>query len=138
MSTLNDLLKSLLWIKETTPSEAESLSVGQADEMAFEERLRRDKLQAEIVGIRQDIKERKEYARKTFKLICFWLAGVFILLIIQGFLGAGQTSFMFPSGHELKIKFSLADNVLIAIVGGTTASVMGIFVYVMKYLFSKH
>jgi hypothetical protein len=138
MSALQDLQKLLQGIREKAPSESESSSVGQADETAFEEKLKRDKLKIEIQGLRQDISERKCYASKTFTLICCWLAGVFLVLILQGFLGGDQSVFVFPSGHEIKIKFCLGDNVLIAVVGGTTASVIGIFVYVVKYLFSKH
>ena len=121
MSAIQDLFKAIQGIKEATPSESESSPFGKADEMAFEEELKRDKLHLEIVGLRQDISERKNYASKTFKLICYWLAGVFFLLLLQGFFGGDQTLFVFPSGHELKIKFSLGDNVLISVVGGTTA-----------------
>jgi hypothetical protein len=132
------LHKLLQRIKESPPPEQESEIVGKQEERAFREQLECDKLAAEIAGIKQDIEERKSYASKTFRLICYWLAGVFALLLFQGFLGENPSyNIKLASGFEWKIKFNLGDNVLMAVVGGTTVSVIGIFVYVVKYLFSK-
>jgi len=135
---LEEVKKKLAGIKESAPPEKASSSAGKQDEVAFKEQLERDKLAAEVRGIQQDISERKKYAHRTFWLICFWLAGVFLLLLLDGFLGANATSLHFKDGNTLDLKFSLGDNVLMAVVGGTTASVISIFVIVVKYLFSKH
>jgi hypothetical protein len=135
-SIWEQLSKRLSEIKESPPK-GESSGVGQAEELAFEDEIEQDKRKTELLGLKQDIKERKTYAQQTFRLICVWLIGVFFLLLLQGFLGPNPTYIKFPSGYELNIKFNLADNVLIAVVGGTTASVIGIFVYVVKYLFQK-
>lgn len=138
MSTLwEQFAKSLAEIKESPPPESSAAAVGKQDELEFEKQLERDKRETELLGLKQDISERKEYAKKTFRLICIWLTGVFLLLLFQGFLGTNPSFLEFSNGYKLLIKFNLADNVLIAVVGGTTASVIGIFVYVVKYLFSK-
>ena len=75
-----------------------------------------------VEGLRQDIAERKAYANKVFKLVCFWLFGLFILLLLAGF----------P-----RPPFYLSDSVLIAIISGTTVNVLGLFAIVANYLFPK-
>jgi hypothetical protein len=76
-----------------------------------------------IRGLSQDIEERKTYAHRTFCLISCWLGGVFLLVLFQGFHGNG-TSY-----------FDLDKTVLVTVVGSTTATVLGIFIVVMHYLF---
>jgi hypothetical protein len=71
----------------------------------------------------QNIKERKKYAHRIFLLICFWLAGVFLLLVADG-----------ESGFT---HFSLPEGVVLAIIGSTTLNVLGIFVIVTHYLFPQ-
>jgi hypothetical protein len=78
----------------------------------------------ELAGIRQDIAARRKYARRIFYLIVWWLVGDFVLLLLQGFL------------KPLKL-FQLSDAVLLAVIGGTTANVLGIFMVVVWYLFPK-
>lgn len=73
-----------------------------------------------LAGMRQDIEERKNYAKKVFRLIAFWIAGIFILLLIDG---------SKPYG------FGLSENIMLAVIGGTTLNILGVFIFVMKYLF---
>lgn len=77
---------------------------------------------ARIAGIWQDIEERKKYAQKAFKLISFWIAGIFVLLILDG-LKVGWFTFNLP------------DTIMLAAIGGTTVNILGVFIFVMKYLF---
>ncbi len=84
-------------------------------------RIDRDKARAEVAGLRQNIKERKKYASLIFRLICGWVAAVFLLLILQGF-GA-------------RVKFSLPEPVILAFIGGTSLNVLGLFYIVAHYLF---
>jgi len=79
--------------------------------------------EAELTSFRQDVEERKKYAHRTFCLIAAWLVGVFILLLLQGFSGINQKSFV------------LDKTVLLAVLGSTTINVLGIFITVMHYLF---
>lgn len=72
----------------------------------------------------QDLKERKKYAGLVFWLILGWIVLLFVLLGFQGI--------DFQEGQ-----FSLSDSVLIALITGTTANVLGIFAFVMSYLFPK-
>lgn len=71
----------------------------------------------------QNINERKKYAGRIFALICYWLAGVFLLLLADG--ESGLTHFFLPEG------------VILAIIGSTTLNVLGIFVIVTHYLFPQ-
>ena len=79
---------------------------------------------ARIKGVVQDISERKIYAKRVFVLVAVWLVGIFIILLAQGFLS--------PWGL-----FNLSENVLLAVIGGTTVNVVGIFLIVARYLFPK-
>lgn len=83
-------------------------------------RLENKKLEEELKGIEQDREERKAYALKSFELIVCYLIAIIILVFLTG-LGC----------------LSLSDAVLIALVGTLSTNVLGIFYFVMRYLFSK-
>jgi hypothetical protein len=76
------------------------------------------------VALAQDINLRKDFAWDIFYLIVAWLILVFVVLILQGFAVA-------ISHHE----FRLSDSVVLALIGGTTVNVLGIFIIVVRYLF---
>ena len=98
----------------------------QPDHSALEEerQLETDRKRAEVEGFRQDIQGRKDYAHHIFWLIVWWVVAILIILLIQGFLS------------PLRI-FSLSDPVVLALIGGTTVNVLGIFAIVVSYLFPK-
>jgi hypothetical protein len=75
---------------------------------------------AALLNIKQDIELRRDYARDVFKLIVFWLAFVGLIVLLQGFKLLG---------------YILADSVMIALITTTTASVIGILLIVVRYLF---
>ena len=70
-----------------------------------------------------DLGERKKYAFRIFALICVWLFALFVVLFFQGF-----------SPWD----FDLTNAVLLALIAGTTISVIGIFIIVAKYLFPSN
>ena len=74
-------------------------------------------------ALKQDIKERKKYAKSIFFLIIGWLVAVFIVLVLQGF------------GSYLN--FTLSENIVITLITGTTINILGIFIIVVNYLFKK-
>jgi hypothetical protein len=78
---------------------------------------------AHVRSLKQDIEERKTYARRIFGLICTWVVGLFLLLAAQGL------------GHWWWLKFSLSETVLLAAIGSTTINVLGLFYIVAHYLF---
>jgi|SRR5579859_5764362 len=92
-----------------------------------EDDLEKEHARAILRGVKQDIEERKKYARRFFILACFWLAAITVLLVLQGF-----GSFWFGL-----MPFKLADTVLLAVIGSTTVNVLGILYVVANYLFPK-
>jgi len=66
-----------------------------------------------LVGLVQDIGQRKDFGNKIYWLVVFWILGILFLLAAQGF-GV--------------FEFNLSDQVLITLIGGTTLNVLGIFV----------
>lgn len=76
----------------------------------------------ELASAKQDRGERKLYAARIFYLMCVWLALLFAVLALEGWEAGG---------------FHLEQGVLLALIGGTTANVLGIFVLVARYLFWK-
>lgn len=92
-----------------------------------EEDLQKQHAKAILHGLRQDIDERKKYAKYFFILACLWLAGITVLLLLQGF-----GSFWFGL-----MPFKLSDTVLLAVIGSTTVNVLGILYVVATYLFPK-
>ena len=85
-----------------------------------EETYEKEKALLEIRSLRLDLKQRKKYANKIFSLIVIWLACILVITLLQGF------GFMF-----------LSDNVLVALLGGTTINVLGLFIIVAKYIFYR-
>ena len=71
----------------------------------------------------QNRSERKTYAGRIFRLLIMWLCGVALILFLHGFS-------QFTS-------FNVSDVVLMTLIGSTTASVVGIFIIVAKYLFPQ-
>jgi hypothetical protein len=83
---------------------------------------------AQTEGQKQDIKERKKYAQLFFYLSCAWLVAIVVILMLQGFGSQGFGSFW-------KAPFKLSDSIVLAMIGSTTANVLGILYIVAKYLF---
>lgn len=77
---------------------------------------------AELKGFQEDIAARKRYAKNIFVLTCLWVGGIYVLLLLQGF------------GHSV---FRLADSVLLAAIGSTTANIIGVFLIVTRYFFPR-
>ena len=74
----------------------------------------------EILDRNQDREERKKYAFRTFIFLCCFTASVLFIIIAAGF-------------SEV-INFSLNDTVLIALITSSLATIVGIFILVMRYL----
>lgn len=88
-----------------------------------EEDLEREARRVEIIGSKQDLEQRKEYADRIFCLVKWWLVGIFVIIIAQG---VGS-----------KLGFNLSDKVLVTLIGGTTINVLGIFAIVANYIFYR-
>lgn len=89
---------------------------------AAERRLALQLQKEELDGKSQDRVQRKEYANRIYCLLCCYLACVFLLVLLSGF---------------CCIQFALSENVLLMLLGTTTANVIALFAIVPKYLFSK-
>jgi len=122
-------------IHDSAPPETKAAAVGKKEEKALRDQIEIDKLTEEIRSLRQDIDERKKYADKSFKLVCHWISGVFVILLLQGFLSEKVP--LIIHNHSLALSFKLPEGVLLAVVGGTTVSIIGIFLVVANYLFPK-
>ena len=101
-----------------------SIRAGAQAEQAEAEDLEHQKQRLIIQNAAQDIRLRRKYANRIFYLVRYWLIGVLGVLILQGALGPWKL-------------FDLSENVLLALIGGTTVNVLGLFVVVINYLFPK-
>ena len=90
--------------------------------------------------LKQDREERAKYAGKLFRLICAWLASVYLILLCNG-IEYEEVYFKEKSSLETevvyKLDFNLSEPVLLALIGGTTINVLGLFVIVANYLFNS-
>jgi len=109
---LNDLIK------------APSRVVEQPDTLSKREiqNLKRAKESVELQNAIQDLGERKKYALFTFWLVAGWLVFIALTILLQGFAAWG---------------FSLDYKIIIAIIGGTTTSTLGMFLVVARHLFYR-
>lgn len=87
----------------------------------------------------EDMAARRVYARQIFTLIIGWLSAILLVLLLHGFSSKPAPLFLFHwLGSQWKVSgFQLSDPVLLALIGGTTASVLGLFAIVAKYFFPE-
>jgi hypothetical protein len=79
-----------------------------------------------IEGLEQDLKLREAFAWDIFYLIVAWLILIFLILLLEAFSAT-------LCGHT----FKLSDTIIVALIGGTTVNVLGIFIIVVRYLFPQ-
>lgn len=104
---------------ETKIEELSENGVVQSDinpSKAIDEDERRERLR----GLKQDTDERKRYANKLFIFLCVYMGLVFVVLLLNGF----------PFAH-----FFMSDSVTITLISTTTANIIAVFAFVVKYLF---
>lgn len=75
---------------------------------------------AELKSISQNIELRRKFAWAGYGMNIFWLIAILVIISFAGF---------------RFYRFSLPDSVLLALVGTTTANVLGVLCIVMRYLF---
>jgi hypothetical protein len=66
---------------------------------------------------------REKYANKVFMFISFWSGGLFLILLLEGF--------------KEFTRFVLDKSVLITLLATSFIEVLGLFYFVMDYLFNK-
>ena len=77
----------------------------------------------EIKDIQQDRSQRKEFADKLFDLMCWYLVGVYLLILMNGI---------------STMNFHISDDIILALLGTTAVEIIGTFAIVARYLFSKN
>ncbi len=105
------------------------------------EKAKADRAEEYVKILEQDRGERSKYANKLFTLICVWLVVITVLIIGSGYKNDMDTTVRNREGKVVRRivtspQFELSDTVLLALIGGTTASVLGLFVIVANYLFN--
>lgn len=93
---------------------------------AEEQKTEDDKKAIENEKSVREIIEREKYARRIFRLIVVWLAFVGIIIVADGI-----------HNPVFGFLFDLSDAVLITLITTTTASVLGLFIVVVNYLFHR-
>lgn len=104
-------------IKELSKKDTNLSDVQNGSSLEDEEKRER------IRGLRQNIDERKHYAKYLFWFLVGHMGLVFLILFLNGF-------FLFG--------FLLSDTVIIALITTTTANVLTMFYFVVKYLFNAN
>lgn len=122
--------------------EAKELASKEEDEIysSYEE-----KIGHEIAAvIKQDREERQRYADRLFKLIRYWLIAIIILVALSGLdiskvyidnRDWNDPKRTFIERINIQPQFNLSDAVILALVGGTTVNIIGLFLVVTQYLF---
>ena len=102
---------------EGTPEEEQFLRDIQAQFLA-QEKLRTQ-------ALNDLLKDRKTYGDRVYRLIVLWLIGIGTCILAQAISVPGIKWF----------SFHLSDAVLIALIGATTATVVGLFLVVVRSIF---
>jgi len=103
--------------------EAPKAGAGDPDSLAERERqiYTKNRQEAELESLKTDTAARKTYANRIYWLAVVWLSAVLTILLLQGF--------------HLFSWNALPDNVMIALVAGSTTGVLGILASVIAYIF---
>lgn len=105
-------------IKEDAQLQASGCTLDTHDEEI--KYLDREAKRVGVTELLQNVTERKKYAHRIYCLICFWLAAVLLIVIASGC-------------HNVEIE--VPEPVLLALITGLSVNVLGIFIFVVKYLF---
>ena len=109
-------------ILELSKKREENTLLTEGDITLEQKRVELKKQKEVLEGSKQDREERKKFANKLFWFLVSFIACVFILLFLCS---------------NKYWKFVLSDTVLVALLTTTTANIIGIFIFVVKYLFYK-
>lgn len=113
------LLAKIRADKEGVPENA-PLSQGGEQAVESEGEFLSELERLKLLDYKQDIAARKDFSGRLYSLVKRWLVGIGALLVLSGWRVCG---------------FNLSDGVLVALIGGTTVTVVGLFLVVVKYLF---
>ena len=73
---------------------------------------------------RKDQQDRELYSERAFLLAINWIVVVMLILVADGCV-------------TIDDYFEISDSVMVTLIGATTATVLGLFAFVMKYLFHR-
>lgn len=90
-------------------------------------------------GLANEIKSRKIFSICLFALVALWIAAVMTVLFMQGCCSKNTvTCIIEGKTTEIQtVRFFLSDSVLIALISGTSVSVIGLLATVVNYVFPK-
>jgi hypothetical protein len=116
-----------------------------------DDRMRPDRSEAEhrkamnheaLKDRRQEVANRASYTTKIFWLIVAWMVVVLLIVAAVGFRHPEQTldvtgTVIPTTTADWFVAFHLSDSVLITLISGTTANVLGLFLVVAQHLFPR-
>lgn len=108
-------------------SESARNSLGESEynqSIAYKTEIETQLKKEKVEDLKQNRKERTKYAEYTFSFLCWFCSSLFFIIFLTGV----NTSPMANGFH-------LSDNVLITLITTSLSTVVGIFVFVMRYLF---
>lgn len=114
MPTLDELLQ----FSENARQSASTKSI--AYETEIETQLKKE----QVLDLKQNRAERTKYAEYTFNFLCWFCAALFFIVFLSGF-----------NAHHQANGFHLSDSVLITLITTSLSTIVGIFIFVMRYLF---
>lgn len=99
------------------------------DFLKIEQKLKVEKLELELEELKKDVSLKNVVLIEIRFFVKIWLVFLIIIIILD------SISIHFSILDPFEIKFDISDNVLIAIVTGTTASVIGLYATIARHLF---
>lgn len=93
--------------------------------------------EAHVSGIEQYHKNRKRYTGRIFWLMVAWMVCVLAILVASGIARPEQPEGRDLAWHDWLVSFELSEAILLALIGSTSANVIGLFVIVARFLFPR-
>lgn len=110
----------------TAPPEPAVDAVAKNEEIDYE----RETKALQLEDRRHYVDARKNYSRWIFGLVVVWLVALLVIVVASGYANTKM-----PVGDCVGPKIS--DGVLIALITGTSANIIGLLTIVIMYLFPK-
>lgn len=121
------------WQEDRRYRDEESFLLKQQKKQELEDREQR----ARVESFEEYHRNRRRYTGRIFWLLVAWLVGVLAILLATGIKDPTPSEERGSGWQHWLASFELSDVVLVALIGSSSANVIGVFVIVVRFLFPR-
>jgi hypothetical protein len=109
---------------------------------AEEQDYAKQRTKVELEDLQTEVDNRKRYTSILFRFMVAWIVIVLLIVIVTGIKRPEPVKYQDAAAasicwYDWIVAFDLPESVVLALIGGTTANVIGLFFVVARYLFTR-